>query len=167
MPPPPKEIVKTDYFDLKRYVDPTFTDDVDWDALRKESKVVDSKFEWVCFQTEDEAFTFYYNLTEGFYQWKIPVFPNDDLDQMVLRKWAEWNEVKDPETGAIFYYNRETKESQWELPDGMDPPPPPPNVIRVYGHWEEIADEQSGNKHYFYNRQTGVLSSFDVFIDDV
>jgi len=27
--------------------------------------------------------------------------------------WADWDELEDPQSGAIFYYNRQTGETQW------------------------------------------------------
>ena len=27
--------------------------------------------------------------------------------------WADWDELEDPQSGAIYYYNRQTGETQW------------------------------------------------------
>jgi hypothetical protein len=46
-------------------------------------------------------------------------FNRNDSD---LYKTGPWKPYQDPETGTIFWYNSETKVSQWECPEESIPP---------------------------------------------
>ncbi|KAG8378225.1 hypothetical protein BUALT_Bualt08G0115600 [Buddleja alternifolia] len=65
-----------------------------------------------------------------------------------------WIETRDPENGALFYYNASSGISQWERPKDVASnsvlarPPLPED-------WIEAFDETSGQK-YYYNRKTNV-----------
>lgn len=64
-----------------------------------------------------------------------------------------WIEVKDPTTGAPYFYNQSTGVSQWDRPD---------SVVNIMQHqvspslpenWEEAIDKSTGHK-YYYNTKT-------------
>ena len=40
---------------------------------------------------------------------------------MRLNKVGAWEELKDPKSGSVFYYNHKTGISQWEAPPGFAP----------------------------------------------
>ncbi|KAL3641738.1 hypothetical protein CASFOL_012553 [Castilleja foliolosa] len=69
-----------------------------------------------------------------------------------------WIEARDPENGAVFYYNESLGRSQWERPAEAAtfsvpaiPPGPPP----LLEDWIEAFDETTGQK-YYYNKKTNV-----------
>ncbi|OEU13171.1 hypothetical protein FRACYDRAFT_155497, partial [Fragilariopsis cylindrus CCMP1102] len=67
-----------------------------------------------------------------------------------------WEEVEDPSSGTVYYYNSETGESSWDRPtsavdDNQDIPDPLPEC------WVETEDESSG-KMYYFNSLTGETS---------
>ncbi|KAJ0259413.1 Uncharacterized protein HA466_0057720 [Hirschfeldia incana] len=68
-----------------------------------------------------------------------------------------WVDVKDPTTGATYYYNQHTGATQWErpieLPSTTSSAPPPPMLPKE--EWIETLDETSGHK-YYYNTKTHV-----------
>ncbi|KFK36956.1 hypothetical protein AALP_AA4G194400 [Arabis alpina] len=66
-----------------------------------------------------------------------------------------WVDVKDPASGATYYFNQHTGTTQWERPLELPPatsnvPPVPPKE-----EWIETLDETSGQK-YYYNTRTHV-----------
>ncbi|KAK4387332.1 Polyglutamine-binding protein 1 [Sesamum angolense] len=64
-----------------------------------------------------------------------------------------WIETRDPESGAVFYYNKSSGRSQWERPtdaaSAVFAAPP------LLDDWIEAFDETTGLK-YYYNRKTNV-----------
>ncbi|PIN16997.1 hypothetical protein CDL12_10351 [Handroanthus impetiginosus] len=65
-----------------------------------------------------------------------------------------WIETRDPQSGAVFYYNESSGRSQWERPtdagNGSVSATPP-----LLEDWIEAFDETTGQK-YYYNRKTNV-----------
>lgn len=65
-----------------------------------------------------------------------------------------WIEARDPENGALFYYNQSSGISQWERPIDTAP-----NLVSVTPSlaedWQEAFDETTGRK-YYYNRKINV-----------
>ncbi|CAA3014071.1 Polyglutamine-binding 1 [Olea europaea subsp. europaea] len=65
-----------------------------------------------------------------------------------------WIEARDPENGALFYYNQSSGRSQWERPIDTGP-----SLVSVTpslpDDWQEAFDETTGQK-YYYNRKTNV-----------
>lgn len=52
-------------------------------------------------------------------------------------------EGKDPKTGATYYYNQSTGESQWEVPD-FEALISSPSRLELPSVWEEAIDPTSG-----------------------
>ena len=74
-----------------------------------------------------------------------------------------WVEVQDPNTGKIYYYNKETNETSWEEPTSMsDEQNTDGDDIssNEQNDWVKTLDPTSG-KNYYYNATTGV-TSWDV-----
>jgi len=89
---------------------------------------------------------------------------------------SSWEELKDPNTGVIYYYNSETGATQWDKPntnidrhqrtedntsinqEGVNQKSEStPSVLEkeTESFWEEITDS-ARNKTYYYNSATGV-----------
>ncbi|KAL2467775.1 WW domain-containing protein [Forsythia ovata] len=65
-----------------------------------------------------------------------------------------WIEARDPENGALFYYNQSSGRSQWERP--IDTASSLVSVTpSLPEDWQEAFDETTGQKYYF-NRKTNV-----------
>ena len=70
--------------------------------------------DWIEYVTEFGK-PFYYNETDGRFQWTDPnheakTETNKALDQ------GPWKAYRDPDSGDIFWYNHETNISQWNCP---------------------------------------------------
>lgn len=70
--------------------------------------------DWIQYSTEGGK-TFYYNDKNGEFQWANP-HDSRDNEMMNQAKEQEWKPYKDPQTGAVFWYNHRTNVSQWECP---------------------------------------------------
>lgn len=79
-----------------------------------------------------------------------------------------WKEFEDQQTGRKYYFNTETKETSWTVPEGYTPQttqPPESQQIMVEEQkqpqlppgWEEFEDEKTGKK-YYYNKATNETS---------
>ncbi|KZV23193.1 hypothetical protein F511_05032 [Dorcoceras hygrometricum] len=67
---------------------------------------------------------------------------------------ADHIEARDPESGAVFYYNQSSRTSQWERPlitASISVPATPP----LPENWVEAFDDTTGQK-YYYNRKTNL-----------
>jgi len=86
--------------------------------------------EW---QDPKKGMTFYYNPLTLETKWSLPpheAFPDvpaiaeeaeaevDSLTEFTATS-EEWVKVEDPNDGAIYYYNQNTGESSWEIPEGF------------------------------------------------
>jgi hypothetical protein len=73
-----------------------------------------------------------------------------------------WVEVQDPNTGKIYYYNKETNETSWEEPTSMSDEQitDDDTSSNEQNDWVETLDPTSG-KNYYFNATTGV-TSWDV-----
>jgi hypothetical protein len=170
---------------------PEFMDDdvveqekTDMAMKRTKSMTTRKRGEWEEMKDPETGALFYYNHKTGANLWEMPPeFKQDDADEqkewgmrrtksMKLRKIGEWEEMKDPDSGALYYYNHKTGVTQWEaLPEFQDSPSaeditPAETVqkgmtrkksmrLRKVGEWEELKEEESG-KIFFYNHKTGV-----------
>jgi len=67
-----------------------------------------------------------------------------------------WVEGKDPKTGATYYYNQSTGESQWGVPD-FEALISSPSRLQLPSDWEEAIDPISG-REYYYSRRTNETS---------
>lgn len=67
-----------------------------------------------------------------------------------------WVEGKDPKTGATYYYNQSSGESQWEVPD-FEALISSPSRLQLPSDWEEAIDPISG-RQYYYNRRSNETS---------
>jgi ankyrin repeat protein len=65
---------------------------------------------WLQYQTENGQ-TFYYNDQSGDFQWVNPL-----SEQFNPEEENPWVPFKDPKSSRIFWYNNDTKVSQWESP---------------------------------------------------
>jgi len=148
-----------------------------------------TKGDWEEMKDPDTGALFYYNHKTGANQWeKPPEFKQEETEEkkewglkrtksMSARKVGEWEEMKDPDSGAFFYYNHKTGANQWEMPSEftaqvqveVDAPSDSAQLgmkrtksmrLRKFGDWEELKEEESG-KIFFYNHKTGV-SVWDV-----
>ncbi|CAK7339900.1 unnamed protein product [Dovyalis caffra] len=66
-----------------------------------------------------------------------------------------WVEAKDPASGASYYYNKKTGETQWERPIDTPSATQTPSPLPVLKDWVEALDESTGHK-YYYNTKTHV-----------
>lgn len=77
---------------------------------------------------EETGAPFYFNPETGVTQWERPeelgpppegeeaeqpAVQPEDVEINEANNLENWAEAQDPETGAIFYYNAVTEESQW------------------------------------------------------
>lgn len=67
---------------------------------------------------------------------------------------SDWVEAKDPSSGASYYYNAKTGQTQWELPREVSNSQHV-TTLHLPDDWEEAIDNLSGQK-YYYNRRTNV-----------
>ena len=121
---------------------------------------------------------YYFNDRSGEAVWEKPAgFDQRWLDQQDqaaliqssrhLRDVQVWQEYTDDTTGAVYYYNNQTGETQWDKPRGFDK-----NWLAIEdavqlsarsirkvdaGQWGKYADEESGAT-YYYNSVTGEKS---------
>ena len=83
-------------------------------------------------QADKDNYVYYTNSKENKTQWQHPVSP-------VLKEG--WTEIHDPSENKSYFYNAETKLSQWDRPESQtggfikffqsqNPPPSAPNVVR-------------------------------------
>ena len=77
--------------------------------------------------------TFYYNDKNGEFQW---VDPESDPEGASKSESGNWKPYKDPESGAIFWYNAVTNISQWECPSEAIP-----GGVSHVGGWDASAYE--------------------------
>jgi len=73
-----------------------------------------------------------------------------------------WEEVKDPNTGNSYYFNKETQETSWVKPIATQTQEPipqddAPSATPQANDWVETLDPSSG-KNYYYNATTGEVS---------
>ena len=77
-----------------------------------------------------------------------------------------WKKAVDPETGADFYVNEVTGETQWESPSAAGTPPPPPpappggassEFVLGMPEWTQEVDPSTGTQ-YWFNGKTGESS---------
>lgn len=73
--------------------------------------------------------------------------------KIVLTLPPGWAEAKDPETGAPYFYNEITGESQWEYPSECTSSQQVNATSTLPQDWEETLDESTGQR-YYYNRKT-------------
>ncbi|XP_027363945.1 uncharacterized protein LOC113871212 isoform X2 [Abrus precatorius] len=66
-----------------------------------------------------------------------------------------WVEVKDPGSGACYYYNESTGKSQWEKPHEASITEKSPSSSHLPENWVETLDETTGHR-YYYNTKTHV-----------
>ncbi|MCO5612910.1 hypothetical protein L7F22_067183 [Adiantum nelumboides] len=65
-----------------------------------------------------------------------------------------WLEATDPETGAVYFYNQSTGQSQWERPKlKVTVYTAPPVPLASASEWQEAVDNATGQK-YYYNLRT-------------
>jgi len=159
--------------------------------------------DWQQMVDDDTGETFYHNQRTGMSQWEDPAQVGERLDDNPQRDasdvvsigpgWTtrrneaeqvktvgDWEEYVDPKSGAKFYYNHATNESQWEKPDdfetnnsnveiGANDDDGIPRVhvghgwttrrnlseeVQKQGVWHEYLDKESGEP-FFYNETTG------------
>ena len=67
-------------------------------------------------------------------------------------KLDEWEEVEDPDTGEVYYWNKITGLTQWERPRADSNPPPLPPKPKLLPGWEAIKDEDSGDVYYWHEK---------------
>jgi len=64
-----------------------------------------------------------------------------------------WRETKDPNTGKVYFWNKNTAEVSWDRPeeDPPAPPPPPPDASAdaAPAQWKEVKDPQTGDIYYW------------------
>jgi hypothetical protein len=92
--------------------------------------------DWEAVVDDDSGDTFYYNPKTGETQWDIPVNPDSRTQQVPIRNAKTprgfransgfevdengipepWEAVVEVESGDTYYYNKETKEVTWDLP---------------------------------------------------
>mmetsp|Transcript_6277 Transcript_6277/g.12915 ORF Transcript_6277/g.12915 Transcript_6277/m.12915 type:complete len:204 (+) Transcript_6277:483-1094(+) len=92
---------------------------------------------------------------------------------------SPWLVCTDPKSGAVYYYNKETKVSAWQRPAELTPaapadlskappppakakPPPPPARSGFVGVWEEVRPEDS-----MWSNQTEVATAAALEADAV
>jgi len=71
-----------------------------------------------------------------------------------------WRQHVDPSSGAPYYLNESTGQTQWEPPALQmvpPPPPPPPGAPPLPPNWISATDPASG-RVYYYNTATGESS---------
>ncbi|KAF0720600.1 Aste57867_193 [Aphanomyces stellatus] len=59
-----------------------------------------------------------------------------------------WRETVDKESGDVYYWNKETKETTWDKPLLHKPPPPHPSEVLPAG-WEAVKDPDSDDVYYW------------------
>ncbi|KAK8958960.1 hypothetical protein KSP40_PGU020207 [Platanthera guangdongensis] len=64
-----------------------------------------------------------------------------------------WAEAKDPATGAPYFYNEKTGQSQWEYPSECVSSKLPTDTFALPQDWEDALDESTGQR-YYYNKKT-------------
>ncbi|OEU19073.1 hypothetical protein FRACYDRAFT_165441, partial [Fragilariopsis cylindrus CCMP1102] len=64
-----------------------------------------------------------------------------------------WEEVEDPSSGTVYYYNSETCESSWDRPTSADGE----NTGELPESWIELEEPTSG-QIYYYNSASGETS---------
>jgi hypothetical protein len=82
---------------------------------------VSQKLVWAAFYDSAKASEYFYNIQSGETSWLEP----DPVSAMVVRLPSEWSAFMD-DSGSVYYYNNETKASQWEHPalhQSMGAPP--------------------------------------------
>jgi hypothetical protein len=72
--------------------------------------------DWIEYMTEIGK-TFYYNEKTGDFRWENPAI--DPEGKSAKTQKSDWKPYKDPETGAVFWYNSVTNVSQWNCPDEL------------------------------------------------
>merc|ERR1711865_347817 len=156
----------------------------EWNLKRTKSMATRKRGEWAEMKDPDTGALFYYSESRNVYKWEMPPeFKLEEAEEqkewgmkrtksMATRKVGEWEEMKDPDTGALFYYNHKTGANQWEMPSEftaqvqveVDAPSDSAQLgmkrtksmrLRKFGDWEELKEEESG-KIFFYNHKTGV-----------
>ncbi|XP_072966477.1 uncharacterized protein [Typha angustifolia] len=77
----------------------------------------------------------------------------DDRVADSLKLPPGWVETKDPTTGSSYFYNENTRESQWEHPSATAGNVRNPVASSLPQDWEEAVDGTTGKK-YYYNTKT-------------
>lgn len=57
---------------------------------------------------------------------------------------SDWQEVTDPSTGTVYYYNAVTQETSWTNPAAAAAA-----TEGAGSSWQEVVDPTSGDKYYF------------------
>jgi len=79
--------------------------------------------------------------------------PSDTLNQSNPSLPQPWIEQNDPATGRLFYFNPETGESSWDLPQTLVPTEPT-SPAKWAPTWESMVDPETG-KTYYMDSTTG------------
>merc|ERR1712178_357720 len=89
----------------------------EWSMKRTRSMATRKRGDWEEFKDEESGALFYVNHKTGASQWEMPAeFKQDDeveekewsmkrTRSMATRTRGEWQEMKDEESGALFYYS--------------------------------------------------------------
>ena len=99
----------------------------DWDILAADADELRAMSGWTELQSSLNGALFYRNDHGGQFQWEKPkaLSQGDSRRQgwamlksrgRSLRVVGAWEEIEDPETGAAFWYNSTSLESQWGVP---------------------------------------------------
>jgi hypothetical protein len=91
---------------------------------------------------------------------EVLTFPNEKQslgDELPKGLPSGWEELEDPSSGEIYYYNRETNTTSWTLPvQGVEEPDivedsrgEEPAASKLDPGWVELVDPNSGQTYYF------------------
>lgn len=64
-----------------------------------------------------------------------------------------WKEAKDPSTGSVYYYNENTRKTQWESPIESAPVSQCSAFTLLPPDWVEASDETTGKKYYYNTKE--------------
>ncbi|KAJ8614468.1 hypothetical protein CTAYLR_000845 [Chrysophaeum taylorii] len=95
-----------------------------WEAMRTNSMRLAQLGDWIMYREKGCAHPFYYHPATGDFAWERP----DDRDLLADRPLntttrppapatTSWTSYADAATGATFWYNHLTHQSQWDRPD--------------------------------------------------
>merc|ERR1719424_243860 len=149
----------------------------EWNLKRTKSMATRKRGEWEEMKDPDTGALFYYSESRNVYLWEMPPeFKQDDMEEkkewnlkrtksMATKTKGDWEEMKDPDTGALFYYNHKTGANQWEKPPEFKQEETEEKKewglkrtksmsARKVGEWEEMKDPDSG-AFFYYNHKTG------------
>lgn len=128
---------------------------------------------WIAKEDPTTGKTYYYNKETRETTWKQPTDYVDPAASTVvapapasvpataaLATDNDWVAKLDPKSEKMYYYNRKTKETTWEMPASMSTAPaaaatiiPPQADKESESDWVDKLDPKS-NKTYYYNRKT-------------